>query len=106
MCENAQKHTVCLFGGATPLYNDEEGKKQQIECVRKFMRITAENNWDVALSNHTAFDMGLEGISGSRNRIIKTTLDCSAVMINMNVLELYVYAETEQGKILIFFISS
>lgn len=67
--ENGEKHMACLFGGATPPWGDEDGKKQQKASILAFMKAAAENHCDVALTNHTAFDMGLERISYSRARL-------------------------------------
>ena len=67
--ENGEKHMACLFGGATPPRGDENGREQQRKSIKKFMQIAGEKKCDVALTNHTAFDCGLERIAYSRARI-------------------------------------
>lgn len=67
--ENGEKHMACLFGGATAPWDDKEGKKQQKESVLKFMKAASENHCDIALTNHTAFDAGLERIAYSKSRL-------------------------------------
>lgn len=63
------KHMACLFGGATPPWDDEEGKKLQKESVLKFKEKAKELCCDVALSNHTFVDNGQERIAYSRARM-------------------------------------
>ena len=67
--ENGEKHMACLFGGATAPWGDEAGKQLQRESVIKFGNAAAEQHCDVVLTNHTAFDIGLERISYSRSRM-------------------------------------
>ncbi len=67
--ENGEKHIACLFGGATPPRGDDDGREQQRKSIKKFMEIAWDRKCDVALTNHTAFDCGLERISYSRVRI-------------------------------------
>ena len=67
--ENGEKHMACLFGGATPPRGDENGRELQRQSINKFTRIAGERDCDVALTNHTAFDCGLERIAYSRARI-------------------------------------
>lgn len=67
--ENGERHSACLFGGATPPWGDEAGKQQQRDSVLKFINAAAEQHCDVALTNHTAFDSGLERIAYSRARM-------------------------------------
>ena len=59
---------ACLFGGATPPRGDENGREQQRKSIKKFMQIAGEKKCDVALTNHTAFDCGLERIAYGRAR--------------------------------------
>lgn len=67
--ENGEKHMACLFGGATPPWGDEEGKCIQRDSVDKFLLAARDAHCDVALTNHTAFDCGLERIAYSRARL-------------------------------------
>ena len=67
--ENGKEHMACLFGGATPPRGDDNGREIQRQSIKKFMKITGEKECDVALTNHTAFDCGLERIAYSRARI-------------------------------------
>ena len=67
--ENGEKHMACLFGGATAPWGDETGKRIQRQSVLKFMNAAADAHCDVALTNHTAFDLGLERIAYSRARL-------------------------------------
>ena len=67
--ENGEKHMACLFGGATPPRGDQDGSELQRQSIKKFMKISREKECDVALTNHTVFDCGLERIAYSRARI-------------------------------------
>lgn len=67
--DNGKEHVACLFGGATPPWEDETGKEVQKQSVRKFMKVAKDNHCDVALVNHTAFDAGIEKIAYSRARM-------------------------------------
>ncbi len=69
VCENGEKFTASLFGGATPPWNEENGKEIQKNSVLKFMKACADNHSDVALSTHTAFDCGTERINYSKSRL-------------------------------------
>ena len=60
---------ACIFGGATPPWGDDEGKEIQMQSVTKFLDAAKENGCDVALTNHTVFDCGLERIAYSRARL-------------------------------------
>ena len=60
---------ACLFGGATPPWGDEDGRELQRKSLKKFMEIVWEKKCDIALTNHTVFDCGLERIEYSRARI-------------------------------------
>lgn len=64
-----EEHIAALFGGATPPWNNVAGKEQQLESVIKFMKATKSCHADVALTNHTAFDNGLERIAYSKRRM-------------------------------------
>lgn len=68
--EGGEKHIAGIFGGATAPWNDPEGKLIQLKSVEKFSRIAKECHMDVALTNHTVFDNGLERIAYSRKRMI------------------------------------
>ncbi len=63
------KHMAALFGGTTPPRNNEEGVKVQKRSIEHFIQIGKEMGVDVALTNHTAFDNGLERIAYSRKRL-------------------------------------
>lgn len=67
--ENGARHMACLFGGATPPWGNEKGREQQRESVKKFRDAAGRYGCDVALTNHTAFDCGLERIAYSRARL-------------------------------------
>ena len=67
--ENGIMHMACLFGGATAPWGSEGGKEMQRKSVLKFMAAAAGHHCDVALTNHTAFDAGLERIAYSRARL-------------------------------------
>lgn len=67
--ENGKEHMACLFGGATAPWGDEKGKELQKQSAVKFMKAAAVNHCDVALTNHTAFDSGIERISYSKSRL-------------------------------------
>ncbi len=67
--DDYEKHMACLFGGATPPRGDEDGSELQRQSIKKFIKISGEKECDVALTNHTVFDCGLERIVYSRARI-------------------------------------
>ena len=67
--DKGEKHMACIFGGATPPWGDDEGNEIQMQSVTKFLDAAKENGCDVALTNHTAFDCGLERIAYSRARL-------------------------------------
>lgn len=67
--ENGERHMTALFGGATAPWNDVNGKEIQLSSIEKFMNKAAEYHADVALTNHTAFDSGLERIAYSAERM-------------------------------------
>ena len=66
--DGGKMHMACLFGGATAPWGDEDGKQLQRRSVLKFAKAAADDRCDVALTNHTAFDIGLERIAYSRER--------------------------------------
>lgn len=66
--ENGKEYIAALFGGATPPWNSAEGQEQFKKSVKHFEQATKEKNVTVALSNHTAFDQGIERIEYSKNR--------------------------------------
>lgn len=65
--DNGEKHMASIFGGTTAPWGDENGKELQKKSVLKFMKASLDNYCDVALTNHTVFDNGLERISYSRS---------------------------------------
>lgn len=67
--ENGVTHMACLFGGATAPWNEPEGKESQLQSIERFKKTAEKYHADVALTNHTAFDSGLERIAYSRNRM-------------------------------------
>lgn len=66
--EHGMQHIAALFGGATPPRGDEIGKEQYAASIDHFLRVAKEKGADVPLSNHTAFDNGLERIAYSAKR--------------------------------------
>ncbi|MDW2800880.1 MBL fold metallo-hydrolase [Clostridium boliviensis] len=66
--DNGEKHMTALWGGTTP-----PRKKAEIELYLKsleyFIKMSIYKNVDVALSNHTAIDNGLERIAYSKKRL-------------------------------------
>ena len=67
--EKGEIHIASLFGGSTAPWNDPNGKEAQLRSVEKFKEAAAFYHSDVALTNHTAFDNGIERIAYSRNRM-------------------------------------
>ena len=67
--DNCEKHMAGLFGGATAPWNNPEGRAVQLQSVEKFKSAMHAYGVDVALTNHTAFDNGLEKIAYSRKRM-------------------------------------
>ena len=67
--EDGKRHMASLFGGATAPWDDPDGKAMQKAAIRKFQTACAEYHADVALTNHTAFDNGLERIAYSQVRM-------------------------------------
>ena len=59
---------AALWGGATPP-RTREGVVQYLESLDYFMEAAKERNADVALSNHTSIDNGLERIAYAAKRM-------------------------------------
>ncbi|KXL54169.1 N-acyl homoserine lactonase AttM [Anaerotignum neopropionicum] len=66
--ENGEKHMAALWGGVTPPW-EKTAVKQYLKSLDYFMAGAIEKNVDVALSNHTAMDNGLERIQYSQKRL-------------------------------------
>ena len=67
--EDGKRHIAALFGGATPPWNDPEGKVLHRKSIEKFAAACEKLHADVMLTNHTAFDNGLERIAYSQARM-------------------------------------
>lgn len=65
--ENGKDHMAALWGGTTPPWTKSE-IRQYLKSLDSFIDAAMEKNVDVALSNHTAIDNGLERIAYSRKR--------------------------------------
>ena len=65
--ENEGNHVAALWGGATPPWTKAE-VKQYLKSLDYFVDAAMQKNVDVALSNHTAIDNGLERIAYSKKR--------------------------------------
>lgn len=66
--EDGQVHMAGLWGGTTPP-RDPDGVKQYLRSLEYFMEAAKRKGVDVALSNHTAIDQGLERIAYAQNRM-------------------------------------
>ncbi len=66
--ENGKTHMAALWGGTTPPWT-KDGIQQYLKSLDYFFGVAASKNVDVALSNHTAMDNGLERIAYSRKRL-------------------------------------
>jgi metallo-beta-lactamase class B len=66
--ENGENHMAALWGGTTPPWTKAE-VKQYLKSLEHFIDMATYKNVDVALSNHTAIDNGLERIAYSRKRL-------------------------------------
>lgn len=66
--EDGQTHMAGLWGGTTPP-RDREGVGQYLRSLEHFMEAAALKKVDVALSNHTSVDNGLERVAYSRARM-------------------------------------
>ncbi|MDU7337273.1 MAG: MBL fold metallo-hydrolase [Clostridium sp.] len=66
--EEGVTHMAALWGGTTPPRTKPE-VKQYLASLEYFMSVAEFHNVDVALSNHTAVDNGLERIAYSKKRM-------------------------------------
>ncbi|CAB1245462.1 Lactamase_B domain-containing protein [Ruminococcaceae bacterium BL-4] len=66
--ENGENHMAALWGGTTPPWTKTE-VKQYLKSLDYFVGEAMNKHVDVALSNHTAIDNGLERIAYSRKRL-------------------------------------
>lgn len=66
--ENGEIHMAALWGGTTPPWTKVE-VRQYLKSLDYFTDAAKSKNVDVALSNHTAIDNGLERIAYSRKRL-------------------------------------
>lgn len=66
--ENGVKHTAALWGGITPP-RSVMGTLRYLRSLDYFMEAAESKNVDVAFSNHTAVDNGLERIRYSKARM-------------------------------------
>lgn len=66
--ESGEEHMAALWGGTTPPWSETE-VKQYLKSLDYFVDAAMRRNVDVALSNHTAIDNGLERIAYSRKRL-------------------------------------
>lgn len=66
--EDKKIHMAALWGGATPPWSKPE-VQQYMKSLDYFVNAAVYRGVDVALSNHTAIDNGLERIAYSKNRL-------------------------------------
>lgn len=66
--ENGAVHMAALWGGTTPPH-DKDGVKQYLRSLDYFINEAKNKKVDVALSNHTSVDNGLERIAYSKKRM-------------------------------------
>ena len=66
--EGGERHMAALWGGTTPPWT-AHGVKQYLESLSYFTGEAKHKNVDVALSNHTSVDNGLERIAYARARM-------------------------------------
>lgn len=66
--EGGRVHIAALFGGATPP-QDPDGAAQYLRSLAYFRQEASAMGADVALSNHTALDQGLDRIAYARHRM-------------------------------------
>lgn len=66
--ENGEIHMAALWGGTTPP-REKSGVKQYLKSLDYFINEAMSKEVDVALSNHTAVDNGLERIAYSKKRM-------------------------------------
>ncbi len=65
--ENGEDHLAALWGGTTPPWTKAD-VMQYLKSLDYFVNAAMQKKVDVALSNHTAIDNGLERILYSRKR--------------------------------------
>jgi metallo-beta-lactamase class B len=65
--ENGENHMAALWGGTTPPWGKAE-VHQYLKSLDYFTDAARQKNVDVALSNHTAIDNGMERIAYSQKR--------------------------------------
>jgi metallo-beta-lactamase class B len=66
--EDGKIHMAAIWGGTTPP-RDKAGVKQYLESLDYFVKEAWHKKVDVALSNHTSLDNGLERIEYSKKRM-------------------------------------
>ena len=66
--ENGVSHQAALWGGSAPPMS-RHGTIQYLRSLEHFMEQAERQNVEVALSNHTALDNGLERIAYARKRM-------------------------------------
>lgn len=66
--ENGEIHMAALWGGTTPPWTKNE-VNQYLTSLNYFINEATDKKADVALSNHTAVDNGLERIAYSKKRM-------------------------------------
>lgn len=66
--EDGQCHMAGLWGGTTPPKHPDQ-VRQYLQSLDHFMAAAKEQGVDVALSNHTAVDQGLDRIAYSQKRL-------------------------------------
>ncbi len=66
--EDGELHMAALWGGTTPPWIID-GVHQYLKSLEYFMKEAKDLNVDVALSNHTAVDNGLERIAYAKQRM-------------------------------------
>lgn len=66
--EDGKEHMAALWGGSTPPPH-RAGIIQYMQSLDYFRKMADDKEVDVALSNHTAFDCGLERIAYTRKRM-------------------------------------
>lgn len=66
--ENGEPHMAALWGGTTPPY-DPGQVIQYLQSLDYFLEEAKRHKVDVALSNHTAIDNGIQRIAYSKSRL-------------------------------------
>lgn len=69
VADQGEVHMAAIFGGATPPWGDDEETRVHRQSIEKFLCVAKDKHVDVALSNHTAFDNGIERIEYSKVRM-------------------------------------